>query len=148
MPDIRRTFSAVFRYLPDAAGDIRMIHNGESRTEVGPSVEELWFRIDNRTPVRALYDAFLEIIGQVDARDPRDSFAAILRHFQASGYVETTLSEVPCPACERRYDPLAGALEAGVFPGTRFDDLPPDWTCPGCGTPKRAFVAPDPEATW
>ena len=45
--------------------------------------------------------------------------------------------ECPTPGCDRRYDPVIGDRSAGIPPGTRFDDLPDDWTCPDCGRPKH-----------
>jgi rubredoxin len=41
--------------------------------------------------------------------------------------------------CEYVYDPEKGDLENGIKPGTPFEDLPDDWTCPICGVPKNMF---------
>ena len=41
-----------------------------------------------------------------------------------------------CPSCGYTYDQFLGAPEQGVKPGTSFEDLPDDWTCPGCGAAK------------
>jgi rubredoxin len=27
----------------------------------------------------------------------------------------------------------------GIAPGTRWEDVPQDWVCPDCGTPKSGF---------
>ena len=43
-----------------------------------------------------------------------------------------------CP-CGYVYDPEVGAPEAGIEPGTAFEDIPDDWTCPWCGLGKDAF---------
>lgn len=37
------------------------------------------------------------------------------------------------------YEPL-GCPEAGIPPGTRWDDVPDTWTCPDCGAAKEDFV--------
>jgi rubredoxin len=37
------------------------------------------------------------------------------------------------------YDPEKGDPEAGIEPGTSFDDLPDDWVCPMCGASKDEF---------
>jgi rubredoxin len=37
------------------------------------------------------------------------------------------------------YDEASGAPEEGLTPGTRWADIPADWTCPLCGTPKSDF---------
>jgi hemerythrin-like domain-containing protein/rubredoxin len=44
-----------------------------------------------------------------------------------------------CTVCDLVYDPLKGDPEHGIAPGTRFEDIPDDWTCPLCGATKRAF---------
>ena len=43
-----------------------------------------------------------------------------------------------CP-CGYEYDPTVGDPENGIAPGTAFEDLPEDWTCPVCGLDKDAF---------
>ncbi len=43
-----------------------------------------------------------------------------------------------CP-CGYVYDPAKGDPEHGVTPGTSFQDLPDDWTCPICGLTKDGF---------
>jgi rubredoxin len=45
-----------------------------------------------------------------------------------------------CP-CGYTYDPALGDAENGVAPGTAFEDLPADWTCPVCGLGKEEFTA-------
>ncbi len=45
-----------------------------------------------------------------------------------------------CGACGHVYDPALGDPDAGVPPGTRFEDLPEDWVCPVCGVAKSEFV--------
>jgi rubredoxin len=46
-----------------------------------------------------------------------------------------------CTVCGYVYDPEKGAPDSGIDPGTAFEDLPDDWTCPECGAPKDAFEA-------
>lgn len=41
------------------------------------------------------------------------------------------------------YDPADGDSDAGVAPGTRFEDLPEDWVCPDCGATKSDFEPMD-----
>ena len=45
-----------------------------------------------------------------------------------------------CTACGYIYDPAKGDPENGVSPGTKFEDLPADWTCPQCGAMKDDFM--------
>lgn len=44
-----------------------------------------------------------------------------------------------CDICGYRYDPTIGDPEAGIAPGTAFEDLPDDWLCPICGVGKSDF---------
>jgi rubredoxin len=44
-----------------------------------------------------------------------------------------------CIICGFIYDEAEGLPEYGIAPGTLFADLPEDWTCPECGSPKSAF---------
>jgi len=48
-----------------------------------------------------------------------------------------------CMTCSHVYDPAVGDPDSGVSPGTKFEDLPDDWTCPDCGAPKSDFEAMD-----
>ena len=41
--------------------------------------------------------------------------------------------------CGYIYDEESGDPENGIAAGTKFDDLPDDWTCPVCGLDKSAF---------
>ena len=44
-----------------------------------------------------------------------------------------------CDVCGWIYDPAAGVPDEGIEPGTPFDDLPDDFTCPECGASKDEF---------
>ena len=41
--------------------------------------------------------------------------------------------------CGYTYDETAGDPAIGIEPGTKWDDLPDDFTCPVCGMGKDAF---------
>lgn len=45
-----------------------------------------------------------------------------------------------CQVCGYVYDPAKGDADSGVAPGTKFEDLPDDWSCPICGAQKSDFV--------
>ena len=45
-----------------------------------------------------------------------------------------------CEPCGYEYDPAVGDPDAGIEPGTAFEDLPEDWVCPVCGVGKEDFV--------
>lgn len=44
-----------------------------------------------------------------------------------------------CLICGWIYDEAAGVPEDGIAPGTRWEDVPPNWTCPECGARKEDF---------
>lgn len=44
-----------------------------------------------------------------------------------------------CLVCDYIYDPEVGDEDSGIAPGTSFDDIPQDWTCPDCGVGKEDF---------
>lgn len=44
-----------------------------------------------------------------------------------------------CRTCGFIYKEEEGAPDEGLAPGTRWEDLPEDWVCPICGTPKSDF---------
>jgi rubredoxin-NAD+ reductase len=45
-----------------------------------------------------------------------------------------------CLVCGHIYDEALGDPDAGLAPGTRFEDIPEDWSCPLCGVRKSDFV--------
>lgn len=44
-----------------------------------------------------------------------------------------------CMDCGYAYDPAKGDPMADIPPGTAWEDLPEDWKCPDCGSPKSEF---------
>jgi rubredoxin len=49
------------------------------------------------------------------------------------------MTKYECTACSYIYDPALGDPEAGVAPGTPFEEIPDDWVCPDCGVGKDMF---------
>jgi len=45
-----------------------------------------------------------------------------------------------CSVCGYLYDPREGDPAGHIPPGTSFEDLPSDWTCPLCGATKEDFA--------
>jgi rubredoxin len=46
-----------------------------------------------------------------------------------------------CVVCGYVYDPAEGDVDNNVAPGTAFENLPEDWTCPLCGVGTDQFEA-------
>ncbi|MBR3934423.1 MAG: rubredoxin [Clostridia bacterium] len=44
-----------------------------------------------------------------------------------------------CDVCGWVYDEAEGALDLGIAPGTKFEDLPEDFECPLCSVGKDSF---------
>jgi rubredoxin len=52
---------------------------------------------------------------------------------------EERMDKYRCVVCNYIYDPAEGDPDAGVAPGTAFEDIPDDWVCPLCGADKSNF---------
>lgn len=44
-----------------------------------------------------------------------------------------------CVICGHVYDEAEGDPQRGIPPGTRWHDVPADWSCPDCGASKDDF---------
>ncbi|QAA32590.1 acyl-CoA dehydrogenase family protein [Clostridium manihotivorum] len=45
-----------------------------------------------------------------------------------------------CNGCGYEYDPSLGDVEGEILPGTLFENLPEEWSCPACGEEKNMFI--------
>lgn len=50
------------------------------------------------------------------------------------------MKEFVCSVCGYVYSEAKGIPEAGIAPGTRWEELPDDWVCPLCGATKAEFL--------
>ncbi len=50
-----------------------------------------------------------------------------------------------CVVCGYIYDPEIGDPDSGIAPGTPFEQIPDDWSCPVCGVSKEDFEPLDEE---
>jgi len=62
-----------------------------------------------------------------------------LNEKSVSGDSKNLGSKYYCNICGYEYDPAVGDPENEIPPGTPFEDLPDDWTCPICGAEKEDF---------
>ena len=44
-----------------------------------------------------------------------------------------------CMVCGFVYDEATGWPDEDIPPGTRWEDIPDDWSCPDCGAAKSDF---------
>ncbi len=44
-----------------------------------------------------------------------------------------------CIVCGFIYDEVEGYVDEGIAPGTSWEDVSADWTCPECGVAKEDF---------
>lgn len=48
-----------------------------------------------------------------------------------------------CAVCGYVYEESTGIPEKNISPGTKWEDLPKDFVCPGCAASKSAFILLD-----
>lgn len=51
------------------------------------------------------------------------------------------MQKYQCTVCGYIYDPEKGDPDSGIEPGTAFEDISDDWSCPKCGVTKSDFEA-------
>jgi rubredoxin-NAD+ reductase len=51
----------------------------------------------------------------------------------------TIMAKYVCDVCGWEYDPEAGVPEAGIEPGTPWENVPEDFECPLCSVGKDQF---------
>ncbi|MBU3208392.1 acyl-CoA dehydrogenase family protein [Clostridium algidicarnis] len=59
---------------------------------------------------------------------------------QVQNKVDSTLKHHVCTGCGYEYNPNMGDAEGEILPGTLFEKIPEDWTCPDCGEEKNMFI--------
>ncbi len=109
-----------------------------------------WSGEGNSVLRKMLTDAGFEVV-QTEVKSSwnpgEDDFAkipALVSELIGTGAAQEAAEKKPalarwqCP-CGYIYDPAKGDPEHNVKPGTAFEDVPADWTCPVCGLPKESF---------
>jgi rubredoxin len=79
--------------------------------------------------------------GKAPKNAPTYKGSAVSTNEQAEKGKEKAMKKYVCGICGYVYDPEKGDSEGGIAPGTAFEDLPDDWTCPVCGAGKDEFEA-------
>ena len=80
-------------------------------------------------------------LGQGSTPDGENTLTAVLGDLAEDRKTETkkAMDKYVCITCGWVYDPEEGDPEGGIAPGTAFEDIPEDWTCPACGVGKEFF---------
>lgn len=78
---------------------------------------------------------------KVAHRMGENTLTAVLGDLAEDRKTETkkAMDKYVCITCGWVYDPEEGDPEGGIAPGTAFEDIPEDWTCPACGVGKEFF---------
>jgi len=53
--------------------------------------------------------------------------------------MKTQYRKFRCVVCEYIYDEEKGDPDSGLAPGTKWEEIPEDWSCPDCGVTKADF---------
>jgi rubrerythrin len=73
-----------------------------------------------------------------------ERYGVALEALQGKGKAGEAAEPVPgrwiCKVCSMIYDPAQGDPDSGIAPGTPFEAIPDDWSCPICGTRKANFI--------
>ena len=82
--------------------------------------------------------------GQSIATARHDTAVASTQHLKIlkvriMNSVEVGFRTYMCLICGFIYEEKAGLPEDGIAPGTRWEDVPPNWVCPECGARKEDF---------
>lgn len=62
-----------------------------------------------------------------------------IARFDCEDFDCIVMKKYMCLICGWIYDEATGWPEDGVAAGTRWDDIPMNWTCPECGARKDDF---------
>ena len=73
-----------------------------------------------------------------------ETYSVALEALQGKGTAGSAEEPSPgkwiCKLCSMIYDPAEGDPDSGIAPGTPFESIPDDWSCPICGARKASFV--------
>jgi rubredoxin len=59
--------------------------------------------------------------------------------FYSNAKAYALMKKYMCLICGHIYDEALGDPDTGVAPGTKWEDVPPNWTCPDCGARKEDY---------
>mmetsp|Transcript_45864 Transcript_45864/g.71863 ORF Transcript_45864/g.71863 Transcript_45864/m.71863 type:complete len:171 (-) Transcript_45864:1531-2043(-) len=71
--------------------------------------------------------------------EEKERFEKIKRLKEAEKFMEIDEGKYECQACGYLYEPEKGDIFAGIKAMTKFEDLPSEFSCPACRSPKSQF---------
>ena len=74
-------------------------------------------------------------VAAVQAAAPGSFVRQCARFSGAGGAMKSYM----CVICGYVYNEADGVPEEGIAPGTKWEDVPPNWVCPDCGARKEDF---------
>jgi len=74
-----------------------------------------------------------------ETKKEKERLAEIERLRAAEKFMEIDEGKFECQACGYVYEPEKGDRFAGIEEGTQFANLPADFSCPACRSPKNQF---------
>lgn len=83
------------------------------------------------------YKYYREVIKGIS---PKNAPTYVPHHKEEAKLALESGERYKCAVCGYVYDSSKGDPDNGIAPGTSFDDLPEDWTCPICGVGKDVFT--------
>lgn len=73
-------------------------------------------------------------------RDNGTVFVSIMiRNNNTNNKINKNMKKYVCDVCGWEYDPAVGIEEAGIAPGTAWENVPEDFVCPICSVGKDEF---------
>jgi rubredoxin/stress-induced morphogen len=110
--------------------------NGEDDTEhfSVKVVDAKFNQLQNIERHQLVYDAVSDSMHQ-----PVDALNIIAMTPDEATRVVTKWKSWICLLCGWIYEEGSGLPDDGIPPGTRWEDVPLDWTCPECGASKDVF---------
>jgi rubredoxin len=126
-----QTVNCGFIYNPDKGERKGKIKKGTAFEDIPDS----W-----RCPVcGATKAAFKPLAGPGSVMEENSSTAAAGTEKTTTTEKDSTMKKYRCLVCGYEYDPEEGDPANDVNPGTAWEDVPEDWTCPVCGAGKEEF---------
>lgn len=131
----------VFYYMLDAG--IEKVHRDTFHASLGLGRYALgltWYSMLTGNDVTDIaFDAFDEPVSADDIAKAKAVVKRITKKYRAFN----RMKKYACAACGWMYNRDAGDARYNVPEGTKFEDLPEEFVCPQCGTPKVAFFLQD-----